>query len=77
MARRISRFLTAYLLAVLAVVLAALPALAADFRSGNEVTVASGEVINDDLYVAGGNLRIDGTVNGDLLAAGGTVTIKW
>ncbi|GGM19296.1 bactofilin family protein [Deinococcus aerophilus] len=49
---------------------------AIDWRSGDRVVVARSEVIQDDLYVAGDDVQIDGTVNGDLLVAGRTVTIN-
>ena len=52
-----------------------LPVAAADLRQGNDVTIGSGETINDDLYAAGGTITVDGTVNGSVLVAGGTVTI--
>lgn len=48
---------------------------AADLRQGNDVTVGSGETINDDLYVAGGTITVDGTVNGSVIVAGGTVSM--
>ena len=64
------------LLAVLVTVLAAVPALAADARSGETVTIASGEVIDDDLYIAGNSIIIDGIVDGDLWAVGGTITVN-
>ncbi len=73
---RFTRFLLASLISVLAVLLAAVPALAAEFRSGGAVDVAKGEVVNGDLYAAGGDISIDGTVNGDLLVFGGTVNIN-
>jgi len=50
------------------------PAAAADIRNG-DVTVASGETINDDLYVFGGNIAINGTINGDLIAAGNSISV--
>ncbi|MFQ5825843.1 MAG: hypothetical protein ACE5IA_00670 [Dehalococcoidia bacterium] len=52
------------------------PVLAAQFRQGDDVTVGRDEVIDDDLYVAGGTVIIDGTINGDLLAAGRTVRVN-
>ncbi|MBI5548042.1 MAG: hypothetical protein HY901_29530, partial [Deltaproteobacteria bacterium] len=45
------------------------PALAADLRSGDELVVPRGEVIEDDLYVAGSTVRIEGEVRGDVIAA--------
>ncbi|OOV12409.1 polymer-forming cytoskeletal protein [Deinococcus sp. LM3] len=50
-------------------------ASAVEGRSGDTVTVARSETIQDDLYVAGNDVRIDGTVNGDLFVSGRTVTI--
>ncbi|WP_161884228.1 polymer-forming cytoskeletal protein [Deinococcus alpinitundrae] len=51
-------------------------ASAIDWRTGDSVTVAKSEIIQDDLYVAGNNVQIDGTVNGDLFVGGRTVTIN-
>lgn len=50
-------------------------AMAFEFRSGDDVLIPRGTVIDDDLYVAGGDLRIEGTVTGDLVIAGGEVTV--
>lgn len=50
-------------------------ALAMEFRSGDDVVIPAGTVIDDDLYVAGRDVRIEGTVTGDLVVAGGDVTI--
>jgi cytoskeletal protein CcmA (bactofilin family) len=63
--------------APLALLLAALPvsALAADVRSGNEVTIAPGQTVTDDLYIWGGTLRVAGTVDGNLTVMGGTVEV--
>lgn len=49
---------------------------AAELRGEEDVLVAADEVVDDDLYAAGGNVVVDGTVRGDLLVAGGTVTIN-
>lgn len=76
MSKHVFRELAALLLAVLATVLVAVPALAAEVRSGGDVTIASGEVIDGDLYLAGNHITVDGTINGELWAAGGTITIN-
>jgi len=76
MSKHIFKGMAALLVAMLVTVLAAVPVLAADIRSGDTVTVASGEVIDEDLYIAGNIIIVDGTINGDLLAAGGTITIN-
>jgi hypothetical protein len=52
------------------------PAAAADLRQGRDVTVASGQTINDDLYAAGGTITINGNINGSVIVAGGTITIS-
>jgi len=76
MLKHICRGLAAILIVSLLMILTAVPILAFDARSGMAVTVASGEVVDDDLYVAAETIIIDGTVNGDLWAAGYTVTIN-
>jgi len=50
--------------------------LAFDVREGDTITIASGEVVNDDLYIAGGDIVIDGTVNGDVFAVARSITIN-
>jgi len=56
--------------------LTAAPILAFDARTGIAVTVASGEVVDDDLYVGAETVTIDGTLNGDLWAAANTIIIN-
>ena len=51
-------------------------ASAASWLTGDTVTVQKSEVIQDDLYVAGTDVRIDGTVNGDLIVGAQNVTIN-
>jgi hypothetical protein len=62
---------------VLGVLAGLLPtvASAAELRQGGSTIVASGETIEDDLYVFGGAADIAGTVNGDVVFFGGTSTI--
>ena len=76
MSKQIFRGLAITLVAVLLTFSISAPVLAADLRSGDTVTVASGEVVDDDLYIAGNTITIDGTVNGDLWAVGNTITIN-
>lgn len=76
MSKHILKGLIVSLLAILLMAFTAAPALAFDARSGNIVTVASGEVIDGDLYVAGSTIIIDATINGDLIAAGRTITVN-
>jgi cytoskeletal protein CcmA (bactofilin family) len=74
--RGLAAILTVTLLVTLLMILTAVPVLAFDARSGMAVTVASGEVVDDDLYVAAETIIIDGTVDGDLWAAGNTITVN-
>jgi cytoskeletal protein CcmA (bactofilin family) len=45
-------------------------------RGGDVVTIDADEVIEDDLYVAASEFRLDGTVKGDLFVAGNILTIN-
>ncbi|WP_373048626.1 hypothetical protein [Vulgatibacter sp.] len=63
-------------LAWLALLLLPLPALAAELLGGDQVFVPADRVIDDDLYVAGGQVRIAGTIKGDLVVAGGEVIVE-
>jgi cytoskeletal protein CcmA (bactofilin family) len=76
MSKHIYRGLAAIFVVTLLMILSAVSVLAFDARSGMSVTVASGEVVDDDLYVAAETIIIDGTVNGDLWAAGNTITVN-
>ncbi len=51
-------------------------AQAAQMGGGETYRLPAGEVIQDDLYVAGGEIIIDGTVDGDLIAAGGYIEVN-
>lgn len=51
-------------------------ALAAEFRSGDTVTVGLNEVIDDDLVVAGRVIVVEGVINGDLVAAGEQIVVN-
>ena len=70
------------IIALSAIVLAALalsfasPARAAEIITGNpDAIVPADQVIDDDLFIAGQNVRIEGTVNGDVFAAGNQVEV--
>jgi cytoskeletal protein CcmA (bactofilin family) len=51
-------------------------ALAAEITGGEAYVLPRGQVINDDLVVSGGEVIIDGTVEGDLVVAGGYVEVN-
>jgi cytoskeletal protein CcmA (bactofilin family) len=70
------RVFLSLLAVVLAVLLAPGPALAAEIRGGDAVVVVGpGETIEDDLYVAGQSVTIQGQVKGSVFAAGSSVTV--
>jgi cytoskeletal protein CcmA (bactofilin family) len=62
-------------LVLMVVLLAATPAMAADLRSDDTVIISSGDVIDDDLYIAANKIIINGVVNGDVLSVGSTITV--
>src|SRR5665648_1072025 len=76
MSKHILKGLIVSLLVILLMTFTAVPVIAFDDRSGNIGTVASGEVIDGDLYVGGGTIIIDATINGDLIAASRTITVN-
>ncbi|MFC1871120.1 hypothetical protein ACFLYF_01775 [Chloroflexota bacterium] len=76
MLKQIYHVSTVCLLLVLLAILTATPALAFYARSGDNITVADGEVINDDLYIAGNIIVINGTVNGDVWAVGNEIRVN-
>ena len=67
----------AIVLGLLALVLFASPAHAAEFRADEDtVRIGVNETIDGDLFVGATTIIIEGTVNGDVFAAGTTVTIR-
>ncbi|KPJ65056.1 hypothetical protein AMJ44_11160 [candidate division WOR-1 bacterium DG_54_3] len=49
---------------------------ALDLRAGDVISIPKGEVINDNLLVAGDTINISGDINGDLMAFGSKITIQ-
>jgi cytoskeletal protein CcmA (bactofilin family) len=76
MIRKFFRPVIALLLVCLLMFTIGMPALAYEARGDTNVTVASNEVVDNDLYVAGTTITIDGTVNGDVFAMGRTIVIN-
>ena len=60
---------------IVLLVLLATPAVAADLRSDDTIIIASGDVINDDLYLVGNRIVINGTVNGEVVCIGNHITL--
>jgi len=73
---RKSRIFTLLSLFVLALFIFVPAASAYDGRQGDSVVIGKDQVINDDLFVGGNSVTVDGTVNGDLVAGGNDVTIN-
>jgi cytoskeletal protein CcmA (bactofilin family) len=76
MAKMFYRIVIVLTLVLLLVIGTASPALAFEERTGTNVTIGAGEVINSDLYIAGQTVNIDGTVNGDVFVIAQTITIR-
>lgn len=70
------RLICSLSLLVLLTLSMATPAYAFDGRTGDNLIIKSGEVVNDDLYLTAGTIEMDGTVNGDLVAFGQLVTVN-
>lgn len=49
---------------------------AADFKAEDQPNLPAGQTVNDDLYMAGGNVTSAGRVVGDLVAGGGSVLVS-
>lgn len=63
--------------AMLLVMLTAVPsALAFDRRSATRVEIPAGQTVQDDAFLAGTVVTVDGTVDGDLWVAADSVTIN-
>ena len=66
----------AIVLGLLALMLFASPAAAAEFRTDETVRIGADETIDGDLFIAGQQVIIEGTVNGDLFVFGRTIRIR-
>jgi cytoskeletal protein CcmA (bactofilin family) len=69
------RCAAALLLALVGLTLAVPGSWAAEVRGGDDVGVAAGEVVDDDLYLAGDEIVVAGTVRGDVVVAARKVTV--
>jgi len=76
MARKPVRFILVSLLACLLLSFFTVPVMAYDARGETNITIAGDEVVNDDLYLVGGSITIDGTVNGDVFILGQTIAVN-
>jgi cytoskeletal protein CcmA (bactofilin family) len=69
------RPLRLFALILLILALTPTPAAAADIRQGQDITIATSDTIEDDLYAFGTNISINGTIHGDLIAAGSNISV--
>ena len=77
MSKHIHKGIAITLIVMLLTVFTAVPAMAFDVRSGDTVTVPSGEAVDGPLFVAAAQtITIDGTVNGGLWAASRTINVN-
>jgi len=67
--------LSALLLSILIISISAPAAYATEIITENNVIIAQGEVIDDDLIILGENIKIFGKVKGDVIAIGIYITI--
>jgi cytoskeletal protein CcmA (bactofilin family) len=70
------KFLSIFSLITILALTYATPAYAFDGRSGDNVVIKDGEVIEDDVYVGASTFVLDGTVKGDLVIFAETITIN-
>ncbi len=73
MKRRLS---LALMIAFIVALIGAPAAFAADFRTDTSISIGDDEVINDDLYLFGTTITVNGIVNGDLFATGNSLTVN-
>lgn len=64
------------LLVIVLLLISGTGASAVTFRRGETVTISSETVLNDDVYMAGGTVTVDGVVGGDVVAAAGLLTVN-
>jgi predicted acyltransferase (DUF342 family) len=51
------------------------PAWAIETRTGDDVLIRADEVVDDELYVGANTVTVQGTIEGDLVAAGATIRV--
>jgi cytoskeletal protein CcmA (bactofilin family) len=74
--KRTSKVLTGLTIIALLTLTIVTTARAFEARTGEDVVIAAGEVIEDDLYVSAVTFTLDGTVQGDLIVVGQIITIN-
>ena len=73
---RTTRILFSAMLLALLTLSIALPARAFEERTGDTITIAADEILEDDLYAAAETIIVDGVIKGDLIAGAQTIIIN-
>ena len=63
-------------LVLLPMLFASLPVWSTNIQKGDQILIGAEEVIEDDLYVAGKTVTIDGTLKGNGIVAGELITVN-
>lgn len=71
-----TKFFTLFTLFILAALVFVPTASAFDGRSNDKIMISASQVIDEDLYLAGTEVIVEGTINGDLMAGGEIVIIN-
>jgi cytoskeletal protein CcmA (bactofilin family) len=74
--KTIYKFLSVFSLIAIMALAITTPAQAFDGRSGDNVEIKAGEVVEDDVYVGANTFVLNGTVKGDLIVFAQTITIN-
>lgn len=73
--RRLLILASLVLVSALVVLAFASSAWAIETRTGEDVVIAADEVVDDDLYVGANSVTVEGTIEGDIVAAGATIRV--
>ncbi|MBI5650626.1 MAG: polymer-forming cytoskeletal protein [Chloroflexi bacterium] len=76
MLKRFSKLGLIALLIALGALAIALPARAADSRTGDTIVIGANEIVNDDLYAFANLVTIDGRVKGDVIGAASRLVVN-
>ncbi|MCL5986293.1 MAG: hypothetical protein M1371_06975 [Actinobacteria bacterium] len=73
MAKRFFLFIAVVIFSVL--LLSSVASAKSQFEANDSYVLSTEETIDDDLYVVGGTIQVNGVVNGDLVAAGQNISV--
>lgn len=55
--------------------LLSISSFALEFRTGDIISIPRGTIVNDNIFIAAGEINVNGTIKGDLITFGGNTTI--